>query len=58
MSAKRADKEASRQDENKILERITKRYEQVDQQLDELEAKLAHLGIEQNQEARRPAKPR
>lgn len=58
MSAKRMSKTASKHDEKKLLERITQRYERLDQQLDELESKFADLGIEQNYEAFQPAKPR
>ena len=56
--SKRTNKTASKHDERKLLERITRRYEQLDEQFEELEAKLADLGIEQNDEVIRPAKPR
>ena len=56
--SERTNKTSSRCDEKKLLERITKRFEQLDQQLEELEAKFADLGIEQNDDAFPPAKPR
>lgn len=56
--SQRANKTASKCDERKLLERITRRYEQLDKQFEELEAKLADLGIEQNDEAFPPVKPR
>ena len=58
MSPKRTKDVSSEHDERKLLERITKRYEQLDQKFDELESKLLDLAIEQNDEAFRPAKPR
>lgn len=50
----RTNKTASTQDEQRLLDRITRRYEQLDQQLEELEAKLTDLDIEQNDEAVQP----
>ena len=58
MATNRTTKLASKHDEKKLLENITKRYEQLDQKLDELEAKFVDLGIEQNDKAFQPARPR
>jgi len=37
---------------------MNERFEQVDRQFEELEAKLADLGIEPDKESPRPLKPR
>lgn len=59
MSTKQTETQAaSNRDDKKLLERIAKRYEQLDQKLDELEAKLAEIDLERNGVTFRPAKPR
>jgi hypothetical protein len=58
MPPKRTNNPIAQHDEKKLLERITQRYEQLDEKLDELESKFADLGIEQDGKAFQPAKPR
>jgi hypothetical protein len=56
--SKRTNKTASKYDERKLLERITRRYEQLDEQFEELESKFADLVTDQKDEEFRPTKPR
>jgi len=58
MSLVQTNMPSSKHDQKKLLERIEKHYEQVDRQFEELEAKLADLGIEPDKESPRPLKPR
>lgn len=58
MSNERTDKKNSSDNAKKLLDRITKRYEDVDQKLKELEKEIADLGFEGDEAADRPKKPR
>jgi hypothetical protein len=58
MAAKRQSAPVDRLNQDKLLKRIAGRYEQLDEKLEELEAKLLELDDREAEEPTPPRKPR
>jgi hypothetical protein len=58
MGAKRKPALGDRLDQDKLLKRIAERYEQLDEKLKELEAKLPEVDDREAEEPTTPRKPR
>ena len=58
MAAKKKSAPTRPLDRNKLMERIEQRFEQLDEELDDLEARLLELDFSETDELPLPRKPR